>query len=250
MDVPTVAFAWTLLHICRRMKKLLLSLLVLGFIAPAFALTQTDLDNQVLNLAAKFDAMQRKPGKAIPAETLAKAKGIVFLDRTKAGFLFAYQGGRGVAVVKDATGNWSPPAFLSASEASLGLQIGGEQNFFVILLMNTNALAALTDSNIDFGGEARGTGGNKTKGKDASFVSPEQSVIIYSDRTGAFGAAALKGGVVGPDSKANVTYYQQIVSVGDILFDKKVTARPSATNLTTKITDYSKEKSEDKKSGS
>ena len=226
------------------MKKLLLSLLVLGFIAPAFALTQNDLDNQILNLAAKFDAMQRKPGKAIPAATLAKAQGIVLLDRTKAGFVFAYQGGRGVALVKDAAGNWSPPAFLSANEASFGLQIGGEQNFFVILLMNTNATAALTESSIDFGGEARGTGGNKTKGKDASFVSPAQSIIVYSDRTGAFGAAAIKGGVIGPDTNANVAYYQQPVSMGDILFDKKVTARPSATGLATKISDYSKEKSE------
>jgi lipid-binding SYLF domain-containing protein len=231
------------------MKKLLLSLLLLGFIAPAFALTQSDLDNQVLNLAAKFDTMQRKPGKAIPASTLAKAQGIVLLDRTKAGLVFAYQGGRGVALVKNADGAWSPPAFLSANEASLGLQIGGEQNFFVILLMNTNALVALTDSNIDFGGEARGTGGNKTKGKDKSFMSPDQSVIVYSDRTGAFGAAAIKGGVIGPDSNANVTYYQQVVSMGDILFDKKVAARPSATDLANKITDYSKEKPE-VKSGS
>src|ERR1043165_5802652 len=120
MNVPAIAFARTLRHIRRRMKKLLLSVLVLGFIAPAFALTQMDLDNQILNLAAKFDAMQRKPGKAIPASTLAKAQGIVLLDRTKAGLVFAYQGGRGVALVKDAAGAWSPPAFLSASEASLG----------------------------------------------------------------------------------------------------------------------------------
>lgn len=222
---------------------MLLSLLVLGLFAPAFALTQSDLDNQVLTLAAKFDAMQRKPEKAIPAATLAKAQGIVLLDRTKAGLVFAYQGGRGVALVKDAAGNWSAPAFFSASEASLGLQIGGEQNFYVILLMNTNATAALADSSFDFGGEARGTGGNKTKGKDASFISPAQSIIVYSDRTGAFGAAALKGGVIGPDAKANVTYYQQAVSVSDILFDKRVAARPSASELTTKITDYSKEKS-------
>ena len=224
------------------MKKLLLSLLVLGFIAPALALTQSDLDNQILNLAAKFDAMQRKPGKNIPADTLAKAKGIILLDRTKAGFIFAYQGGRGVALVRDAAGNWSPPAFLSANEASLGLQIGGEQNFFVILLMTTNATAALTDSTIDFGGEARGTGGNKTKGKSADFVSPGQSVIVYSDRTGVFGAAAIKGGVVGPDINANVIYYKQSVSMSDILFEKKVTATQAATDLTTKISDHSKEK--------
>jgi len=223
------------------MKKLLLSLLVLGFIAPAFALTQQELDSQVMKLTAKFEAMQQKPGKGIPADTLAKAKGIILLDRTKAGFIFAYQGGSGVVMVKDDSGNWSPPAFLSANEASLGLQIGGEQNFFVILLMNTNATAALMNPTIDFGGEARGTAGDKSKGREREFTS-EQAVIVYSDRSGLFGAAAIKGGSIGPDDNANVTYYNQAVSLKEILFDKKVTATQTATALATKISDHAKEK--------
>ena len=91
--------------------------------------------------------MQAKPDKRIPAENLRKALGIILLDRTKAGFIFAYQGGGGLAMVKDAkSGRWSPPAFLTANEASLGVQIGGQQSFVVILLMNTNATHALTES--------------------------------------------------------------------------------------------------------
>src|SRR3989442_4711498 len=45
--------------------------------------------------SAKFVALQQKPDKRIPAETLRKARGIVLMERTKAGFLFAYQGGNG-----------------------------------------------------------------------------------------------------------------------------------------------------------
>ena len=41
---------------------------------------------------------------------------------------------------------------------------------------------------------------------------------------------------------ANVTYYQQAVSMSDILFDKKVAARPWATDLTNKIADFANEK--------
>jgi lipid-binding SYLF domain-containing protein len=224
------------------MRKFILGMLMVGSLAPAFAVTQQELDQRMMKLTAKFDVMQSKSDKRVPADLLAKAKGIILLDRTKAGFIFAYQGGSGVVMVKDAAGNWSPPAFLSANEASLGFQVGGEQNFYVILLMTTNATAALGESTIDFGGEARGTGGNKSKGREAAFNSREQSVIVYSDRTGVFGAAAIKGGAIGSDTDANVIYYKQAVSMSDILFHNKVTATQTATDLATKISDHAKKK--------
>jgi lipid-binding SYLF domain-containing protein len=82
------------------MKTALVGLFLLGFAATALAIDKAELDNRIRTLTAKFEAMQQKPDKSIPAETLGKAKGIVLLDRTKAGFVFAYQGGGGVAMVK------------------------------------------------------------------------------------------------------------------------------------------------------
>jgi len=225
------------------MKTIILALLLFGLATPAFATSRQELDNRILTLTAKFDALQRKPDKCIPRETLAKAKGIILLDRTKAGFIFAYQGGGGVAMVKDASGNWSPAAFLSANEASLGFQIGGEQNFYVMLLMTTNATEALTRERSDFGGEARGTGGDKSEGVGRSFTPEDESVIVYTDRKGVFGAAAIKGGVVAPDDEANAIYYGQAVSMRDILFDKEVKATETAADLARKISDHAKDKS-------
>src|SRR5215510_16358190 len=137
------------------MKTIVLgSIVLVNCVLTAFAIDKAELDNRVRTLTAKFEALQQQPDKAIPAENLRKAPGIILLDRTKAGFLFAYQGGGGVAMARDAkTGKWGPTAFLSANEASLGFQIGGEQNFFVILLMTTNANQLLTGSTFDVGGE-------------------------------------------------------------------------------------------------
>ena len=81
-------------------------------------------------------------------------------------------------MVKDAkSGNWSPPSFLTANEASLGFQIGGQQSFIAILLMNTNATRALTDSSFNFGGEASGTAGN-TSGKAEGTVTDDQKQLM------------------------------------------------------------------------
>ena len=79
----------------------------------------SSLDNQIRKLTARFEALQQKPHECVPSDLLRNARGIILLDRTKAGFGFAFEGGNGIAMVKDARGNWSPPAFLSSSEASL-----------------------------------------------------------------------------------------------------------------------------------
>jgi len=105
--------------------------------ASAVAVEKAELDSRISTLTAKLVAMQQKPDKRIPAENLRKAQGIALLDRTKAGFLFAYQGGSGIAMVKDPkSGKWGPIAFLAASEASLGFQIGDgaieNQKFFPV----------------------------------------------------------------------------------------------------------------------
>jgi len=224
------------------MKKIaiLFALGLAGALSLCASETQADLDSRIRTLTAKFDAMQQQSDKRVPADILRKAQGIILLDRTKAGFIFAYQGGNGVAMVKDRHGDWSPVAHLIATEASLGFQIGGEQNFFVILLMTTNATQKLTDSIIDFGGEARGTAGDQSSGVEGQ-ANPADAVLIYSDRKGLYGGATIKGGAISPDDDANQIYYGSYVTMSDILFDQKVKPTATATELAKKISDYSKQ---------
>ena len=219
---------------------MILSLLSLGLVLSAAAADKPALDNRIRKLTAKFEAMQGNPEKRIPAETLRKAQGIVLLDRTKAGFIFAFQGGGGLAMVKDAkSARWSPAAFLTATEASLGFQIGGQQSFIVILLMNTNATRFLTDGDIDFGGEARGTAGNSSAGAEGN-VKSTPSVLIYDDRHGLYGGASLKGGTTSPDDDANTAYYGQYATLKAILFDTKFKPSEVTAELVAKIEKASK----------
>jgi lipid-binding SYLF domain-containing protein len=225
------------------MKRIMISLLVLGLATVTFALDKTDLDGRVKKLTSLLETLQAKPDKSIPADVLRRAQGIVLLDRTKGGFIFAYEGGGGVALVRDRKSEkWSPVAFMRSDEASLGVQIGGEQSFCVILLMNTNATRLLTEANFAFGGEARGTAGKDSKGEEGSFSAPEPSMRVYGDRHGLYGGAAVKGGAVSPDDEANRVYYGQPVSMQDILFDKKVKPTDLATALAGKLKEYSKAK--------
>jgi lipid-binding SYLF domain-containing protein len=192
-------------------------------------------------LTEKFEDMQQRPDRAIPADGLARAKGIVLLDRTKAGFGFAYQGGTGVVMVKNSLGKWSAPAFLSANEASFGFQIGGEESFSVMLFSNTNAIRELTGSIGRFGGEARGTAGDDAAGVGGQVSAPKQyGVQVYTDRAGLYGGAFVKTGAISPDDKANLAYYGKPLTMQDILFDNQVQPSPEAVSLREKIIAYSK----------
>ena len=223
------------------MRTALLGFLIVAIAATARALDKSELDLQLRRLTAKFEAMQGKPDRKVPPETLAKAEGIILLDRTKAGVVFAYQGGRGVALVKDQkTGQWSPVAFLTASEASVGFQIGGQQSFFVILLMNTNSTRTLTESTFEFGGEAQGTAGNSHAGTAGTVAPTDRPVLIYDDRKGLYGGAAIKGDAITPDTEANRIYYGQFLTLKDIVFDHKVAPTESGAQLAAKISDQSK----------
>ena len=214
---------------------MLLGLLLFGWVSPVWAVDRAELDDRVRMLTGKFEALQAQPDKRVPADVLRKAQGIILLDTTKAGFMFAFQGGNGVAMVKDKWGNWSPVAFVNRNEGSFGFQAGGEQNFYVILLMTTNATRVLLKPAIDFGAEAQGTAGDTSSGAEGKVVSPFQSVLVYDEHNGFYGGVAFKNGALAPNENDNQVYYGQYVSMRDILFDKKLEATPAAAHLAEKI---------------
>ena len=218
---------------------MVLALFTAGLVS---AVEKPELDRKIQKNVGKFAAMQQKVEKAVPADLLKKARGIVLLDRTKAGFIFAYQGGSGVAMVKDKSDKWGPVAFLKANEASLGFQVGGQQSFLVMLLMNEDSTRMLTDPDFEFGGEARGTAGDSSAGAEGNVATKEKSVLIYDEREGLFGGAALKGGALSPDTDANLAYYGEPVTVKEILFEKKVKPTEEAEKFAARITEFSKSK--------
>jgi lipid-binding SYLF domain-containing protein len=216
----------------------MLGLMLSGLVSAAMAVEPSELDNRIRMLTDKFETFQHQPGKSIPAETLSQAQGIILLETIKGGLVFGYQGGDGVAMVKDAKlGRWSAAAFVKANQASFGAQIGEEQNFYIILLMTTNSTWKLIDPKIEFGAGASGTANASTGGVQTKTPS-EQDVFVYKDRVGLYGGAVVKGGGISSDSDANRVYYGQDLSMRDILFDHKVQSSATTSLLADKINSY------------
>ena len=232
------------------MKNILVVLLLLASSASAFAVDQAQLDARTRELTARFTALQEKLEKRVPAEKLRQAMGVVLLDCTKGGLMVGYQSGRGLAMTKDPkSGDWSAPAFLKSGETSFGLQLGGQRTFVVMLLMNTNATRVLTDAEIDFGGEARGTAGRRSVGTEGQMTPVERAVQVYDDRGGVYGGLAIKGGTISADDAANRAYYDKSLSLTDILLEQKARPSASAKVLGERIAQFSKEAATEKSTG-
>lgn len=214
-------------------SRLLLVLFLLGCLVPAipgFAnplkKTSEKLDQRIRRSADRFIEMQTEPGKRIPADLLARARGIIILHKFKAGLLVGGEAGNGVALVRDKnTGAWSAPAFISSAEGSYGLQIGAQESTIVLLLMNETGLKPLLGGSVNIGVDVAATAGPFDEGGKIDTTTIQQPILVYSSSGGLFAGAAFKGGGILPEQKSNEMFYAR--AMNDILFDPAV--RPNAT---------------------
>lgn len=214
-------------------SRLLLVLFLLGCLftaIPGFAnplkKTSEKLDQRIRRSADRFIEMQTEPGKRIPADLLARARGIIILHKFKAGLLVGGEAGNGVALVRDKnTGAWSAPAFISSAEGSYGLQIGAQESTIVLLLMNETGLKPLLGGSVNIGVDVAATAGPFDEGGKIDTTTIQQPILVYSSSGGLFAGAAFKGGGILPEQKSNEMFYAR--AMNDILFDPAV--RPNAT---------------------
>jgi lipid-binding SYLF domain-containing protein len=218
------------------MKAVVIGLMLVSLNLPAQAVTRADLDNRLRSLAVKFEEMQAKPDKRIPIDMLRRACGIIILQSARGGFVVGYQGGNGIAVVKEPqSGRWSAPVFLTSNEGTFGAQIGGQTSFNVILLMNTNCTRMVTDGDFGFVGEASGTAGNASSAQEGGRSPTELQTLVYSDTSGLHGGAVVKGGGLAPDTDADVVYYGQSMTPSEILSGNRVKPTAASTALAERI---------------
>ena len=211
------------------MKKTVLVALIMGLAGSALAVDKSELDKNLQTICEKFTAMQQNPQTRIPAEQLAEAKGIVLMDRTGGAFIIGGHSGYGVACTRNAQGQWSQPSFVSSSGFSLGPQIGGTKDFYVVLANTRQAADALKQSKTDFGAAASVTGGTANAGTQAN-MGGSQPVVVYSQNKGLYAGASLKGGNMKEDADANEVYYGRPVSAQDV-FSAQVQPSPSGIIL-------------------
>ncbi len=142
-------------------------------------------------------------------DALKTAKGVVvFPSVIKGGFLIGAEGGHGVLVARDASGNWGYPAFYTMGGASFGLQIGGQVAEVVLVLRSAGAVRSILKHQGKLGADAEITVINVGAGMEASTTTNlGADIIAFSRAAGLFGGGSVEGSVFARRNDWNHAFY-------------------------------------------
>lgn len=209
------------------MKKLLLLALALGLISStAFAdgNRRSDLVKRFETCEAILQEFMADPAYAIPPPVFERARALIIVNQFKAGLILGVKSGYGVVMVKKPDGHWSLPVLLNASEASLGLQVGGKSIETVYVITDDATPKLLFNTRFNVGVDAKAVAGPRW----AEYESVNKEilntpVLIYTKSKGLFAGATLKAGYLARNDEANRVFYNTSFTMPELLYGNFVT---------------------------
>lgn len=201
-----------------RKSMVILSAGILAAATSVPAMAQSKADTELDQAGAMLQTMTGPQSKAgIPDAVLKDAKCVAVIPKMiKGGFVVGAEHGDGVATCKTATGKWSPPAPFQMSGASFGAQIGGEEQGYVMMIMNNQGMQALNSGHFKVGAGVNAAAG--PVGRNASGSGGWNAAILsYARSKGAYVGATLNGAELNQDHDKTKSLYGHEVAFSKIL---------------------------------
>ena len=150
---------------------------------------------------------------------LKNAAGVaIFPAVIKAGFIFAAEGGTGLLMARDASGNWGYPAFYTMAAGSYGFQAGGQKAEVVLIIRRLGAVEAIISHQAKIGADAGITVGKVGTGLEGSITTNlGPDIVAFTDAKGLFGGISLEGSAIIRRNDLNSQYYGDTVAPRDIV---------------------------------
>ena len=167
----------------------------------------------------------------IPRDLLDKSECVIVFPGVKK-FAIGVGGsyGRGAMTCRtgeDFKGPWSAPTLMALEGGSIGLQMGGQETDFVILVMNDRGATSVLGSKVKIGGDASAAAGPKGRTASAATdVVMQAEMLSYSRSRGLFAGVSLEGSTLRADNDANQLVYGSALPAKEIV--KGAAAVPSA----------------------
>ncbi len=215
------------------MKRLLLLVAALASACAACAapFDRADYVARLETCEAILQNTMGSPDRAIPPVVLQRAKGIVIINQVQVSMVLGVKDGWGVAMVKEASGKWSVPVFLKASEFSLGLQAGGKTIETIFVLMDDASARLIFKPRFEFGADAKVIAGPVAAETERATDAFTAQVLVYSNVKGVYAGATVKTGAISPIVEATQQFYQTQYDIPEILFSDWVKPQPEALPL-------------------
>lgn len=199
-----------------RIGYLLVLLGALLFCPTAPALGQTPESPLVESAVVVLDEIMAIRMKNIPQSLFREAEGVAIVpDVVKVGFVAGIRHGRGVLLLKDEAGAWTPPQFITLTGGSVGWQAGLQATDVILVFKTRKSVQGLVNGKLTLGADAAVAAGpvgrNVAAATDARL---KAEVYTYSRSRGLFAGISLDGTSLKIDHTANALYYQPPAAYG------------------------------------
>ena len=190
-----------------------------------------DLEKAIDKAVEILDRYANEKEDTVPSEAFQKCKGLAIMNVVKAGFIFSGSGGTGLVVVRTKNGKWSPPSAISAGGVGIGLQAGGSNVDYVMLLNTDDAVKEFSkQGNYKGGVEAEGTAGSEGRNLSAGLAGMS-AITTYSFSQGLFGGVSTSDMGFGVEDDTNADFYGESLKARDILAGKNKQTPPAVKKL-------------------
>jgi lipid-binding SYLF domain-containing protein len=216
------------------MRKVFTAGILCLFASSALATLSKDEAKRLNQAAQVLTGFRSSSDKGVPEPTWAKAQCVIVVPSLKKG-AFVVGGEYGAGVMNCRTAHdWSPPVFMKLEKGSFGLQIGGEEVNFILLVMNRKGVDKMLEDKVTLGGDAAVAAGpvGATGSAETDALLHAEILAYSSQAKGAFAGIDLSGGVLKPDKDADARAYGEGVSARDVVTGtKQVAPPPEAADL-------------------
>jgi len=198
----------------------ILAFMLSGAAISAFA----DEAKRVSEASAVIKELMAMPEMNVPPALFKDAAAIAVIPGVmKGGIIVAGRFGTGVMAVREKSGEWSPPAFVSLGGGSLGWQVGAESTDFILVFKNRRSIDGLKKGKFTLGVDASAAAGPVGRTVEASTDALMKAEIVsYSRSRGLFAGVSMEGAVLHIDADANAAFYKQKGIKADDIFSGKV----------------------------
>jgi SH3 domain-containing YSC84-like protein 1 len=201
-------------------KKLTVLLLCLTMSAPLFA--QEKEDERLANSAKALQQILSE-NNGLPKSILNQAVCVLIYPKVKKvalGVLGTGYGRGDLVCRKGATmnGSWGAPAMYSLDQHSLGIELGGTETDFVLVVMNQKGAEQILNGKFKIGANtsaAAGPTGAQATAYNAQAMNTD--VLTYSRSKGVFAGVSMEGAKMDNDNDANKALYGKEMSAKAIV---------------------------------
>jgi len=197
----------------------------------------------VLDSTNVLQTIMKIPEKGIPPVLLRNAQAIIIVpDVIKGAFIVGGRHGTGVLLVREESGHWSDPVFVSLTGGSVGWQVGGTSTDVIMVFKHRKGVESLLKGKFTVGADAAVAAGPVGRSAEASTdITLKSEILSYSRSRGLFAGVSLEGAQLQVDEDATDVYYgKKGLHAADILAGKGGKGSPATRELKALLNKYSK----------